>query len=103
MPVVEDAVDLIGLALYLGLPLIGSVVLGRFALQQKQVEARIAELERLLAETRADLAASVESKSAVEHLLRVAVRHIRDWVAWQVQHAPETPAPALPPELVDEV
>ncbi|OHU68804.1 hypothetical protein BKG86_01755 [Mycobacteroides chelonae] len=35
--------------------------------------------------------------------LRAAVRHIREWMGWALDHAPGTHAPALPPELRDEV
>ncbi len=36
-------------------------------------------------------------------LLRAAVRHIRDWMAWGMVHAPGIPPPPTPPELLDEV
>ncbi|WP_301121051.1 hypothetical protein [Mycolicibacterium fortuitum] len=35
--------------------------------------------------------------------LRAAVRHIREWMTWAMHHAPDQPAPAIPPELRDEV
>lgn len=35
--------------------------------------------------------------------LRAAVRHIRQWMAWETHHTPGAPPPELPPELLDEV
>ncbi|RIR18135.1 hypothetical protein [Mycobacteroides abscessus] len=35
--------------------------------------------------------------------LRAAVRHIREWMAWETHHVPGAPPPPLPPELLDEV
>lgn len=35
--------------------------------------------------------------------LRAAVRHIREWIAWAIHHAPGQAPPALPVELRDEV
>ncbi len=36
-------------------------------------------------------------------LFRAAVRHIRDWMAWQLHHNPNVSPPELPKELRDEV
>nr|WP_046287140.1 hypothetical protein [Mycobacterium sp. UM_NZ2] len=38
-----------------------------------------------------------------KHLFRAAVRHIREWMAWAMNHAPGAPPPVVPPELRDEV
>lgn len=38
-----------------------------------------------------------------KRLLRAAVRHIREWMIWAPNHAPNAPLPPLPPELRDEV
>ncbi|WP_255800866.1 hypothetical protein [Mycobacteroides abscessus] len=35
--------------------------------------------------------------------LRAAVRHIREWMAWALRHAPGKPTPAVPSELRDEI
>lgn len=39
----------------------------------------------------------------IRSLFRASVRHIREWMAWAMTHAPGTPFPPLPPELRDEV
>lgn len=35
--------------------------------------------------------------------LRAAIRHIREWMAWALRHAPGKPTPAVPTELRDEI
>lgn len=52
-------------------------------------------------ETRLD---SVEAeRDELKHLFRIAVQHIRDWLAWSREHHPGTQAPPLPDDLRDEV
>ncbi|MGH3956490.1 MAG: hypothetical protein ACRDTI_20890 [Mycobacterium sp.] len=47
---------------------------------------------------------AVESeRDTLQTKLRVAVRHIREWMAWALRHLPRVPPPPLPPELIDEV
>jgi hypothetical protein len=41
--------------------------------------------------------------TSTRNKLRAAVRHIREWMAWAMAHAPGKPTPELPPQLVDEV
>ncbi|MFA4080460.1 hypothetical protein ONA92_01940 [Mycobacteroides salmoniphilum] len=49
------------------------------------------------------LKAVERERNEFRRLFRIAVRHIRDLMAWATQHVPGTPAPLLPPELRDEV
>lgn len=49
------------------------------------------------------LAAVEEERDTFKKLFRKAVVHIRDWLAWAMQHAPDVPPPPLPTELLDEV
>lgn len=63
---------------------------------QSQLRQRVADLEKRVK------AVEVE-RDRFRSLFRAAVRHIRDWMAWGITHAPGTPLPALPPELTDEV
>ncbi|OCB59264.1 hypothetical protein A5722_05220 [Mycobacterium vulneris] len=49
------------------------------------------------------LAVVEDERDEFKNLFRVAVRHIREWMAWAMHHAPGTPAPSIPPELKDEV
>lgn len=44
-----------------------------------------------------------QERDKFRKLFRVSVRHIREWMAWAMHHAPGTPPPPLPPELNDEV
>lgn len=63
---------------------------------QARTAAKVRDLETRLA--------AVESeRDRFRRLFRAAVRHIRDWMAWGMTHAPGTPPPPLPPELLDEV
>jgi hypothetical protein len=61
-----------------------------------RLTVRVNDLEKRLAAVEAE-------RDQFRHLFRVSVRHIRDWMAWATSHAPGTPPPPLPPELVDEV
>lgn len=49
------------------------------------------------------LAVVEDERDEFKKLFRVAVRHIREWMAWAMHHAPGTPAPPMPDELRDEV
>ncbi|MGW4097149.1 hypothetical protein [Mycobacterium sp. NPDC004974] len=49
------------------------------------------------------LAVVEDERDEFKNLFRIAVRHIREWMAWAMHHAPGTPAPPIPPELKDEV
>lgn len=46
---------------------------------------------------------STDERDTLQTKLRVAVRHIREWMAWALRHLLGTPTPTRPPELVDEV
>lgn len=49
------------------------------------------------------LAVVEQERDELRHLFRVAVQHIRDWMAWALHHKPDVPPPDLPDELRDEV
>lgn len=75
---------------------IGGAVVAVLAAWQARTSSKVRDLEARLA--------SVETqRDQYRTKLRAAVRHIREWMGWARQHRPETPTPALPPELVDEV
>lgn len=42
-------------------------------------------------------------RDQLRSLFRAAIRHIRDWMAWQLHHNPNVSPPELPKELRDEV
>ncbi|WP_341266982.1 hypothetical protein [Gordonia malaquae] len=70
-----------------------AMVLGAW---QARTAAKVKELERAV-----ELLAA--ERDEVRHLFRVAVGHIRDWLAWSREHQHGTPPPPIPPELKDEV
>lgn len=49
------------------------------------------------------LAVVEDERDDLKRKLRAAVHHIRAWMVWRLQHAPDVAPPALPPELADEV
>lgn len=49
------------------------------------------------------LAIVEDERDEFKKLFRAAIRHIREWMAWAMHHAPGTPAPPIPAELKDEV
>lgn len=49
------------------------------------------------------LAVVEDERDDLKCKLRAAAHHIRDWMVWRLQHAPDVAPPALPPELADEV
>lgn len=61
----------------------------RTAIKVKSLEAEVSKLK--------------DEHRAVSEKLRVAIRHIRDWMAWERNHAPGAQPPPLPDELRDEV
>ncbi len=63
---------------------------------QARMQAKLRDLE-------ARLSVVEKERDRFRQLLRAAVRHIRDWMAWGIIHAPGTPPPPLPPELRNEV
>ena len=62
----------------------------------KVTASKVKELEKRLA-------AVEEERDGLKHKLRVSVRHVRDWMAWALQHAPGVAPPPMPVELADEV
>lgn len=94
--VVEDGYGLLGIIVMVAVPVVGAGWAAWLSYRQRQADARIDELERLIEEVRIE-------RDELRHLLRAAVVHIREWLAWSRQHAPGTPAPELPDELRDEV
>lgn len=48
------------------------------------------------------LKAVEEERNTFRNLLRAAIRHIRDWMAWE-RRGDGSPPPSLPDELRDEV
>lgn len=75
---------------------VGGVIVAILGAWQARTSRKVRDLEARLA--------SVETqRDQYRTKLRVAIRHIRQWMAWAMHHAPEAPAPELPRELADEV
>lgn len=75
---------------------IGVAVAAILTAWQARSAAKIRDLE-------SRMRAVERERDRFRNLFRAAVRHIRDWMSWAMQHAPGTPPPPLPPELRDEV
>lgn len=75
---------------------IGIAVAGILTVWQARTASKVRDLE-----TR--LKAVEKERDDVRHLFRVAVKHLREWLAWSRQHAPGVPPPPMPPELASEV
>lgn len=76
-----------GLAIILGTILTGWQA--RTSTKLKDLEARMTLVEA--------------ERDALKHLLRVAIRHIREWIDWSRNHPEGQPKPEVPEELRDEV
>ncbi|MFC9768947.1 hypothetical protein [Rhodococcus jostii] len=58
---------------------------------------------RQIADLRADLDTLTVAERKSRTLLRVAVRHIREWNWWAMTPEPRGPTPVTPVELTDEL
>lgn len=63
---------------------------------QAKTASKVRDLE-------ARLKAVEQERDEVKRLYRLSIRHIRDWMAWAIHHAPGVQAPAVPKDLRDEV
>ena len=63
---------------------------------QAHTAKKVASLESRLARVERE-------RAQLQHLFRVAVGHIRDWMAWALNHRPDVAPPEIPHELRDEV
>ncbi len=75
---------------------VGGVLASVLVAWQARTASKVKELEKRLA-------AVEEERDGLKHKLRVSVRHVRDWMAWALQHAPGVAPPPMPVELADEV
>lgn len=75
---------------------IGVAVAAVLTAWQARTAAKVRELEARLRTVELE-------RDVFRRLFRAAVRHIREWMAWAIHHAPGIPPPPLPPELNDEV
>ncbi|SIJ39187.1 Uncharacterised protein [Mycobacteroides abscessus subsp. bolletii] len=75
---------------------VGGAIVAILGAWQARTSRKVRDLE-------AQLDVVVGQRDQCSAKLRAAVRHIRAWMAWAMQHAPGTPTPDLPAELVDEV
>lgn len=75
---------------------VGGIIVALLGAWQARTASKVKELT--------DRLRAVEGqRDEFKHLFRLAVRHIREWMAWATNHVPGTPSPELPPELRDEV
>ncbi|MDD7813714.1 hypothetical protein PP713_14180 [Mycobacterium sp. CSUR Q5927] len=70
---------------------------------QSGLRRRVDDLEKARDDLEDRVKAVETERDKFRTLFRAAVRHIRDWMSWGVAHAPGTPPPPLPAELLDEV
>lgn len=103
MPAVDDLVDIVGLIIWVGFPLAATAFGAYLAYRQSTANSRIGDLEKRLAAGEERIKAIETERDGLRHTLRVAVRHIREWLAWERSHEPGDPPPPLPEELRDEV
>lgn len=75
---------------------IGIASAGILTAWQAKTASKVRDLEKRLA-------AVEEERDGLKKLFRLSVKHIRDWSAWAMQHAPGVLPPPLPAELADEV
>ena len=75
---------------------VGIAVAGVLGAWQASTAIKVHDLEKRL------LAVELE-RDGLKTRLRVAVKHLREWLAWSRQHAPGVPPPPMPAELADEV
>lgn len=75
---------------------VGGVVVAILGAWQGLTSRRVRNLE-----TR--LQAVETERDKINSKFRVAVRHIREWMAWARQHAPAKPTPVVPSELRNEI
>jgi hypothetical protein len=75
---------------------IGIASAGILTAWQAKTASKVRDLEKRLA-------AVEEERDGLKKLFRLSVKHIRDWLAWAMQHAPGVLPPPLPAELRDEV
>lgn len=82
---------------------IGGVIVALLGAWQARTASKVSSLETSVIDLKARLKAVEAERDQIRQLLRIAVQHIREWMAWATNHAPGTPAPPLPMELRDEV
>ncbi len=75
---------------------IGVAAAGVLTAWQARTAKKVRDLESRLAVVE-------KERDEFRTLFRVAVKHLREWLAWSRQHAPGVPPPPMPPELADEV
>lgn len=75
---------------------IGIASAGILTAWQAKTASKVRDLEKRLA-------AVEDERDDLKCKLRAAAHHIREWLGWRLQHAPDVAPPALPPELADEV
>ncbi|SID09977.1 Uncharacterised protein [Mycobacteroides abscessus subsp. abscessus] len=75
---------------------VGGVIVSLLAAWQALTSRKVRDLETRLRAVEAE-------RDQFRTKLRAAVRHIREWMAWETHHTPGAPPPELPPELLDEV
>ncbi len=75
---------------------VGGVLASVLVAWQARTANKVRDLEKRLA-------AVEDERDDLKCKLRAAAHHIREWLGWRLQHAPDVAPPALPPELADEV
>lgn len=82
---------------------VGGVIVAILGAWQARTSRKQANTSRKVRDLETRLRAVEKERDQFRTKLRAAVRHIRDWMGWATHHVPGTPAPLLPPELLDEV
>ena len=75
---------------------LGAVFVAALGAWQARTAAKVRDLETRLKTVEGE-------RDELRSLFRAAIRHIREWMAWQLHHNPTIPPPELPKELRDEV
>lgn len=103
MPTVEDGYDLLGLLVYVGVPVLGAAWAGWLTWKAKRSDHAVASLRSEVSRLRTQVTALERERDEIRHLFRMAVQHIREWLAWARDHQHGEPQPELPDELKSEV
>lgn len=82
---------------------IGGAIVAILGAWQARTSRKQANTSRKVRDLEMRLALVEAERDQFRTKLRAAVRHIREWMAWETRRTPGAPPPELPPELADEV